>query len=94
MIAEETGKSTKGFSALLLDLPTKSADKTLLFEKQFYIAKYPKSADDKTVLSFDTDIKFKNFAETAKAKITLKGKFFKTSKIFISELIFCDSFRK
>lgn len=74
MIVEETGKSRKGYSALLLELPSKSVKKAVTFEKQFYLAKYPKSAHEKTVLNFDTDIKFKNFADTAKAKITLEGK--------------------
>lgn len=73
MSVEESGKSSKGTSVLILKLPSHdTTEETLKFKKEFYIAIYPKAG--KGSIDFDSAIDFANSDKTKDAKIIVKGK--------------------
>lgn len=73
MIVEETDKSSKDTSVLILKLPTHDpSKKPLIFKKEFYTAIYPKTGT-KTI-QFDSPIEFNDLSDTKGIQIVAKGK--------------------
>lgn len=70
MTVAESGSLIKGTSVLILKLP-QSDEPSIVFGKEFYIAKYPISGTG--TLDFDNAIVFTNLADSSNVKIALNG---------------------
>lgn len=71
MTVKENDKSSKGL--LILKLPTHdTSEKSLKFQKEFYVAVYPKI--ETKIIQFDVPIAFKDLDYTKGMEIIVKGK--------------------
>lgn len=73
MTVEESGKTSKGTSVLVLKLPPHdTTEKALKFKKEFYVAMYPKSGTG--TVDFDSNIEFIDLDNSKEIKINVKGR--------------------
>lgn len=72
LIVEETGKSSKGTTALILKLLKDSTEENLKFNNEYYITTYPETG--KGEIDFDNAIGFSNFDKPESAKLLLTSK--------------------
>lgn len=69
-----TVEGTKNSAVLVLKLPSKTGKEILSFKDLYYVAKYPKAGNIKTI-NFDKNIEFPKLADNSKITIILNGEY-------------------